>query len=171
MPLKQPRTVYKLKPGYQLPQKLDEAHIQRVGARLAELGRGDYRQASAGAIVDDATRPMSPLHSLFDWDDAAVARKHRLGEAVRIRDGIYVLEGGGERIVNASPRQSVSMPLERAARTAYVASNLTPRSHQVREYATEELTAWLDRYAREPALRQATRLVERAVEALKRGQA
>lgn len=54
----------------------DKAVIQRMQELEDANGGLDPR-----AVVDDARRPESPLHPLFDWDDSEAAEKWRLHQA------------------------------------------------------------------------------------------
>jgi hypothetical protein len=45
---------------------------------------------TADAVVAEATNEASPLHHLFEWDDAKAAHAHRLDQARILLRGIHV---------------------------------------------------------------------------------
>jgi predicted house-cleaning noncanonical NTP pyrophosphatase (MazG superfamily) len=51
---------------------------QVVGEELERIKNRDDGHLTAEAVVADAKRKKSPLHDLFDWDDASAAYQHRL---------------------------------------------------------------------------------------------
>ena len=49
------------------------------------------------AVVADAKKKSSPLHSIFEWDDKTAAHKFRLVTARKLISAVYVVCGDGER--------------------------------------------------------------------------
>lgn len=52
---------------------------EEVRARLAALARSG--KLTAEEVVEDARRETSPLHDLFEWDDAEAAQRWRVEQA------------------------------------------------------------------------------------------
>jgi hypothetical protein len=64
---------------------LDEDKRKIIEARIIELTQRDpSERVTPEAVVDDARDPTSPLHDLFEWDDAVAAHNFRLQVARRI---------------------------------------------------------------------------------------
>lgn len=69
--------IYKFKDGSHL-----RGDAQKVGERLAALeARG---RLTPETVVSDAQAKDSPLHPLFEWDDAKAAHRYRIGQAGHI---------------------------------------------------------------------------------------
>jgi hypothetical protein len=62
-------------------QKGASVPAQAVGERLERLRAENGGELVPEAVVADARDPASPLHSLFEWDNAEAARQHRLSQA------------------------------------------------------------------------------------------
>lgn len=75
-----PGTEYAWRDGARL-QKGARVPAQAVGERLERLRAGAGGELVPEAVVEDARDPASPLHSLFEWDDAEAAHQHRLSQA------------------------------------------------------------------------------------------
>ncbi|MES2634002.1 MAG: hypothetical protein V4669_13595 [Pseudomonadota bacterium] len=69
------KTVYKFKEGAHL-----NGDAQAAGERLDAL-RKKAGGLTPEVVVDDASREGSVLHTYFEWDDSAAARKYRLDQA------------------------------------------------------------------------------------------
>src|SRR3990167_3747394 len=64
--------IYQWGEGYRFsldPQKVGE-HLGRLHGRNGEL--------TAEIVLKDASRPNSPIHDAFEWDDASAAHEYRL---------------------------------------------------------------------------------------------
>ena len=70
--------VYKFKPGSHL-----HGDAQAVGQRLEQI-RAQRDGITPEAVVADAQDGGSPLHPLFEWDDAKAAQSYRLTQAGHI---------------------------------------------------------------------------------------
>ncbi len=68
------------------PMKVTSAVRERVVALQDENGR-----LTPAMLVEDARDPNSPLHRLFDWDDASAAEKQRLHTARQILVSVKVV--------------------------------------------------------------------------------
>jgi hypothetical protein len=75
------------------------ARLQR-GAHVSAQILGEYleglRCRAAGEltpafVVEDARRPRSPLHSLFEWDDGEAAAEYRLHQARSVIRSVVVI--------------------------------------------------------------------------------
>lgn len=75
---------------------------------------------SPQAVLDAAKPKNSPLHKLFDWDDAAAAEAHRLNQARQlIRVAVVMLP----QIANSPVRQFVSLSsLRKTGGASYLAT-------------------------------------------------
>lgn len=62
-------------------QKGARVPAQTVGARLESLRAEAGGELMPEAVVADARDPASPLHSLFEWDEAEAAHQYRLVQA------------------------------------------------------------------------------------------
>lgn len=66
--------IFQFKPGAHI-----KGDAQAIGERLSALeAKG---RLTPEAVVQDAKKPTSVLHSQFEWDDAQAARKWRLEQA------------------------------------------------------------------------------------------
>ena len=54
------------------------ARTRAVKARLHDLERANDGLLLPDVVVEDARREDSPLHDIFEWDDAKAAHAHRL---------------------------------------------------------------------------------------------
>lgn len=68
------------------PMKVTSAVRERIVALQDENGR-----VTPAMVVDDARDVNSPLHRLFDWDDASAAEKQRLHTARQIIVSVKVV--------------------------------------------------------------------------------
>lgn len=66
--------IYRFKEGARLP-----GDAQKVGERLAALEAAG--RLTAEAVVMEARDAASPLHPLFEWDDAKAADRYRVIQA------------------------------------------------------------------------------------------
>lgn len=76
--------IYKFKEGSRLP-----GNAQIVGERLAQLE--SHGRLTPKDVVADARPPTSPLHGLFEWDDAAAADQYRLQQAGHLIRSVTVV--------------------------------------------------------------------------------
>jgi len=74
--------------------KLTKAQI----ARVRSLETGD-RQISARRVLNDARKPASPLHTLFNWDVKASAERWWLHRARLIIGAVQIQVTHGETII------------------------------------------------------------------------
>lgn len=77
--------------------RLTQAQIARIRSLEDKRGR-----ISARRVVEEAQKPSSPLHKLFEWDTAKAAMRHWLHQARQIIGTVTVQVTHQDRIV-ASP--------------------------------------------------------------------
>lgn len=98
------RLEYAWRDGARLPKGARVA-AQVVGARLEQLRAGGGGELTPEAVVSDARYPGSPLHSLFEWDEAEAAHQYRLVQARALIRAVVVryraMPDGGPRTVVA----------------------------------------------------------------------
>jgi hypothetical protein len=87
-------TTIKSRPG----ARLTDTQAQEIAPELFEIEKRDGL-IKPQAVVDAARDPASPLHGLFEWDDAAAAKKQRLATARQIiRSVTFRVQSLGPRI-------------------------------------------------------------------------
>lgn len=124
-------------PGSRFGKKCEASVAAKV---IESLQRRDPNGATnAEAVVAEARRRASPLHPLFDWDDATAAHEHRLSTARKVLASIIVVraEIGPVRSQALVSIQGVRsyVPMDRAMATPDLAA-------QVVAAALKELQAW-----------------------------
>jgi len=97
------RPEYAWRDGARL-QKGARVSAQTVGARLERLRTESGGELVPESVVADARDPASPLHPLFEWDEAEAAHQHRLSQARALIRAVVVRyratpEGGSRSIV------------------------------------------------------------------------
>lgn len=97
---------------------------------LAELNDG----LTPDIVVDDASRPDSPLHRHFCWDDTKAAHEFRLEQARRLirRFDIVIERSSGDPVQVRSfqfiPSVDKYMPVERVMRDRQMRDELIARA-------------------------------------------
>lgn len=74
-----------------------------IGPELYKLAR-QHNGISTREILREATKPTSPLHGYFEWDDKRAAARHRLAQAAKMARSIEVVwttPTGGEQRTRA----------------------------------------------------------------------
>lgn len=69
---------------------IKNVNAQSVGEELERIRR-DRGSLKPEFVLDEATNEGSPLHSAFEWDDAAAAHSHRINQARRLITSIRIL--------------------------------------------------------------------------------
>lgn len=77
---------------------LTPEHRAAVRRRLADLEDANGR-LTPDDVVADAQNPDSPLHELFQWDDAKAAHQHRLDQARQLITTIRVVTKTSKSVV------------------------------------------------------------------------
>ena len=122
------------------------AHVkgdsQKVGEVCERLDRkGDL---TPQALVKEARKEKSPLHPLFEWDDATAAQKYREVQAGYIIRSIEVVATGGEQV-----RAFVSVTVEGGGKVytdVEAALSEEPTRDEVLQTALAELRAFERKY-------------------------
>lgn len=98
------RLEYAWRDGARL-QKGARVPAQVVGERLERLRAAAAGELTPQAVVADAYDPTSPLHPLFEWDEAEAAHRYRLVQARALIRAVIVryraAPGDGARSVVA----------------------------------------------------------------------
>ena len=137
-----------------------------VGAELEELsGKGPEGQLTPDALVDAARRSNGPLHSLFEWDDAAAAQQHRLEQARGIIASLVITVKMTPKAEPTTMRAFVNVVKngQQGYRTLDSAMAETELREQVVQRAWNELLSWRQRYAEYRELATAIAAVNVAV--------
>lgn len=140
---------------------------EAVRARLAALEIAGGGRLTPDAVVEDARDPQSPLHDLFEWDDAKAAYQHRLDQARAIITSVRVVQKVDSTIVRA--HYYVRDPSAGTGQQGYVS---TERLRTDAELSREAIVGEFERVAH--MLRRAREIAkalgaEEDVEALLRG--
>ena len=110
----------------------------------------------------DATRPNSPLHDLFDWDDASAAHKYRITRVNGILGTLMTSRGGADvRAFFGFGKRTegiVFRPLDRVLRSQRL------REEQIHR-ELRKLERWKARTAFLPELQKAHKAIERLLDA------
>lgn len=137
---------YKKKSGARLP-----VPAQTIGEELEKI-EADKGTLVPHDVVKSARPKKSPLHSCFEWDDAAAAQKHRIDQArYLIRSVVVVYEDNGDEDKDPKTiRAFVSTSSENGDDRAYesiarVMSDDEKRKRLLTQ-ALGELRAWKNRY-------------------------
>lgn len=80
------------------------ASAQAVGERIEWLRWRLKSDPDINELVGDARNPVSPLHQLFNWDDADAAERWRVQEARNLLRDLQVVK---VRILNHEPRRPI----------------------------------------------------------------
>jgi hypothetical protein len=76
---------YSWRPGTQ-----HKINPEVAATEINRLMEENNMRLDAGAVVDSAASPVSPLHPEFEWDDTAAAREHRLMQARNLMNAVQV---------------------------------------------------------------------------------
>jgi len=61
--------------------RMGKGEKEAINMRMEEISMRNRGVLEAGAVVEDAKDPMSPLHNRFDWDNSIAGDKWRLHQA------------------------------------------------------------------------------------------
>lgn len=144
---------------------------QAVGERLAKLESAG--ELTPRAVVDDARSESSPLHPLFEWNDAEAADRYRLVQAGHVIRCVVVT------VEDADPEQMrvvrAFVPvIDESEHRSYVTTMraLADKNMraQVLQQAYSELDAVLRKYRELRELSEVVQAVDRVGEMLTEGQ-
>lgn len=139
----------------------ERGNAQEIGEHLEHLYQKNGGKLTSAIVVQDAARQNSPLHELFDWDDASAANKYRttrvnavLGTLMTSYRGsdVRAFLGFGKRTEGI-----VFKPLERVLKSQKL------REEQIQR-ELRRLDRWKARTAFLPELKEARRAVELALD-------
>lgn len=119
---------------------------QVAGEELEKIRGHNSGELTADAVVKAAAEKASPLHALFDWNDATAAHEYRLSQAGTLIRSIVVTVTKGDE-PQTEPLK-VTVKREPRAGGAAAAKVIPPEELRRRrlERAWEELAAWRQQY-------------------------
>lgn len=120
-----------------------KADPQKIGEALASVARANAGHLTPKAVVEAARNARSPLHKLFEWDDAKAADSWRLEQAREIVRVVRVAEDDEEPMrafLSISDKEGVSY------RTAADVRNSADLQLAVLRQAERDLEAFERRY-------------------------
>jgi hypothetical protein len=71
---------------------LDDADPEKIGKRLESLSAKADGRLKPEAVVEDAAKPSSPTHKLFEWRDKAAAHQYRIDQARELLEMIRLVD-------------------------------------------------------------------------------
>lgn len=119
---------------------------QSVGERLEKIREKFGGFMTPEMVVDDARKPRSPLHDVFEWDDIQAAGRYRAEQAGYVIRHISVtISVGAEETVT---RAFVSIQQDDGARYTSIIHAMSDAElrKQVLQQAWSELEAWKGKY-------------------------
>ena len=124
---------------------------QVVGEAVSLLAQEHGGVCPTAALVDAARQPTSPLHGLFQWDDAVAAEGYRRDQARQHIRELRIVEAGddGEQRLQAFVhvvRFDGDQPREGYRLTRLIVRD-SDEYQQVLDEALAALRAWQRRYA------------------------
>lgn len=128
-----------------------KADPNAVGAEIERLLEEHHQQLGAADVVGAARSPLSPMHSIFEWDDTEAAKEYRLEQARRLLRHISVTiitPKGGEVTTRLTvTTETAGNPRKKHyTSTEYALSDPELRAEVLRT-ALMELTAFRRKYA------------------------
>lgn len=97
---------YAFREGSHYPQK----RAQIIGATIAHIAHG--RSVTPEAVVKAAEKSSSPMHDLFEWDDAKAANAHRRETARKLIQAVVEIPEGEDETQVIPRRAFVSIETE-----------------------------------------------------------
>ena len=136
-----------------------------IGTELERLIDNNDQRLIPEKVVETAQNPMSPLHPLFEWDDAKAAQAHRIEQARHLLRSVQVtiITNKGQEITT---RMTVTSERHKQpgkhyySTTEYALSNEELRA-QVLKQALLELAAFRRRYAELSELAQVFHIIQK----------
>lgn len=138
-----------------------------VGAEIDRLVKVHKQRLAAEDVVAAAANPISPLHSIFEWDDTAAAREYRVEQARRLLRSIQItiLTPKGAPITTrlTVATEKPNTPGKRQySTTEYALSDADLRAEVLRQ-ALRELAAFRRKYIELSELAQVFAVIARTV--------
>lgn len=131
----------------------DGSHVridaERAGRELENIRTENAGHLTPGAVVERARSSNSALHDHFEWDDAAAAEKHRLGQAGELIRSI-VIDIARSNIEPGKPIRAF-VSVEREGQRSYTSTVHALSDKELRQQvlarAWADLEAWRQRHA------------------------
>ncbi len=140
----------------------ERGNAQEIGEHLEYLYQKNGGKLTSEIVVRDAARHNSPLHDLFDWDDASAAEKYRITRVNGILGTLMTSHRGGDvRAFLGFGKRTEGItfrPLEKVLKSQRL------REEQINR-ELRRLDRWKARTAFLPELQQARKAIEQALDA------
>lgn len=123
-----------------------------VGAHLEKLRNASDGELTSAAVLKDACRPRSPIHSAFNWDDTDAAELYRLSQAGLLIRSVTVtfLIDGDE--VNDEPIRAYVSVQGSQGKPVYTSISVALNDAEMSNYllcqALNEIKRWRVRHAK-----------------------
>ncbi len=120
---------------------------QAVGDHLEQIRHKRKGILTPQAVVKDAKRKRSPLHSCFEWDDTDAAVKYREDQArYLLRNVVVVFDGGTENQKTARAFVTIVTDDTLHYTSLVYAMSQEELRQQIVQRAWKELGEWRERY-------------------------
>jgi len=141
----------------------ERGSAQEIGDHLEYLYQKNGGKLTSEMVVRDALRRNSPLHELFDWDDASAATKYRITRVNGILGTLMTsYQGSDVRAFFGFGKRSeggvIFRPLDRVLKSQKL------REEQIQR-ELRRLDRWKTRTAFLPELQKAHKAIDRALDA------
>jgi hypothetical protein len=139
----------------------ERGNPQEIGEYLEHLYQKNGGKLTSAIMVQDAARKNSPLHELFDWDDASAATKYRVTRVNAVLGTLMTSYRGSDvrAFLGFGKRAEgiVFKPLERVLKSQKL------REEQIQR-ELRRLDRWKARTAFLPELKEARKAIEQALD-------
>ncbi len=144
------KKVYRFKEGSWWFGKESRGKAGKVGQRLETIAKTNGG-LTARCVVDDARSERSPLHTFFEWDDAAAAEKHRQRQARHLIQAVEVVYENVPGAPSTPIRAFVNLEPKSGRETPYrvtydVLTDAAMRAELLKQ-ALSEARSWQRRYS------------------------
>jgi hypothetical protein len=140
------------------------AKAQVVGERIEAIRETLGGELTPTDVVADATDTTSPLHPLFEWDNAKAAENYRIDQARDIIGSVMVVYAEDVTGAPTEPVRAFASVPSAAGTPVYTGTLDALRSERngplVLAQAKRELDGWRRRYRSYQALAKAVQAVE-----------
>lgn len=126
---------------------------QIVGEHLEVLQAATGGEVRPSQVVEDARGGNSPLHPMFEWDDAQAAEQHRLDQARHLLRGVVIVyrktedENEPPKTVNAFVRFARPNENEGSYISISAAMSDDAKRAELLRRAWSEMQSWRRRYS------------------------
>jgi len=134
-----------------------------LGKQFERIAKREF--LTPEAVLEDARKKKSPIHSFFEWDDAVAGEEYRKKQAGHYLRTVVVIQEEDERPVRAF-HVITGEDSERSYQPLEVVLNDAEMMRQVIERARRELVSWSQRHRQYEELADAQKGVQLAIEAL-----